>query len=86
LQLLHSFGDEDLARPETYEVLIDYLDHEQLSIRYLANWHLVRLAPAGKKIEYKALDPKEKRAQAVAEWKKLIPTGKLPPKITTDGK
>jgi hypothetical protein len=80
LQLLHSFGDDDLARPETYEVLIDYLDHEQLSIRYLANWHLVRLVPAGKKIEYKALDTKEKRTQAIAEWKKLIPTGKLPPK------
>ena len=23
-ELLHSFGDEDLARPETYEMLIDY--------------------------------------------------------------
>jgi hypothetical protein len=86
LQLLHSFGDEDLARPETYEVLIAYLDHEQLAIRYLANWHLIRLVPAGKKINYQALAPKETREQAIAEWKKLIPTGKLPPKTTTDGK
>lgn len=86
MQLLHSFGDEDLARPETYEVLIDYLDHEQQSIRFLAHWHLVRLVPAGKKIDFKALDSKEAREKAIAEWKKLIPTGKLPPKTTTDGK
>jgi hypothetical protein len=85
LNLLHSFSDEQLARPELYEVLIDYLDHERLVVRALANWHLIRLAPEGKKIEFKPLDDKEKREEAIRQWKKLIPPGKLPPKQKQDG-
>jgi hypothetical protein len=80
MQLLHSFGDEELARPETYELLIEYLDHERTAIRAFAHWHLVRLAPSGRKIAYNPLDPKDKRAAGIAEWKKLIPPGQLPPK------
>ncbi len=80
MQLLHSFGDEDLARPETYDVLIRYLESERLGIRGLAYWHLVRLVPQGEKLGYNPLDPKEKRAEAVKKWRQLIPAGKLPPK------
>jgi hypothetical protein len=80
VQLLHSFGDNDLARPETYEALIDYLDSNVLPLRGLAHWHLIRLVPAGKKFEYSPLDPPEKRAAAVRKWKELIPSGKMPPK------
>ncbi len=80
LTLLHSFGDEDLARPETYEMLLAYLGSDRLAVRGLANWHLYRLVPAGRKIGYNPLAPEEERARAIREWKKLIPSGQLPPK------
>jgi hypothetical protein len=85
MQLLHSFGDADLAQPELYRMLVKFLDHEVLGIRGLAHWHLVRLVPAGKKYAYNPLDPKEKRDNARDQWKKLveevIAKGELPPKI-----
>ena len=83
MQLLHSFSDEDLARPETYETLVEYLDHEELPIRGLAHWHLVRLAPRGRDIKYDPLAPKEERDAARKKWQALIPAGKLPPKAAT---
>ena len=85
LQLLHSFSDADLAQPETCEVLIDYLAHARLAIRGLAYWHLYRLVPQGRKFGYNPLDPKDKRDRARAEWKNLVPTGKLPPKPRAEG-
>jgi hypothetical protein len=86
MQLLHSFSEEQLARPETYETLLDYLGNEQLPIRGLAYWHLSRLVPAGRKIPYNPLDPKEERDRAVQEWRKLIPSGQLPPAPETNNK
>jgi hypothetical protein len=86
MELLHSFSDEKRARPETYELLIDYLASDRLAIRGLACWHLYRLAPAGRSIGYDPLAPKEKREQAVQEWRKLIPPGHLPPKPVLNGK
>jgi hypothetical protein len=83
LQLLHSFGETDLARPETYETLIAYLDHDQLAVRGLAYWHLIRLVPQGKSIGYNPMDDKAKRDRAVAEWKKLVPSGKVPRRART---
>jgi hypothetical protein len=82
LQLLHSFGDEDLARPETYHVLINYLGSERTALRELAYWHLFRLVPAGRKIGYEPLAPKAQRDAAIKEWRKLIPPGEMPPKPT----
>jgi uncharacterized protein (TIGR03000 family) len=81
LQLLHSFGDADLAKPILYEKLIDYLDDDQMYLRGLAYWHLSRLVPEGKKFHYDPRAPKEERDKAVEEWKKLIPPGKLPPAL-----
>jgi len=81
LNLLHSFGDEEVARPELYETLIDYLEHERPGIRGLAHWHLIRLAPAGRPIGFSPNASKEERAKAVAAWRKLIPAGKMPPKV-----
>ncbi len=78
LQLLHSFSDEDVAEPETYQTLIGLLDNEQLLIRGLANWHLVRLVPGGKNVGFNPSAPKEERAKAVQAWHKLLPSGKLP--------
>jgi hypothetical protein len=79
LQLLFGFTTDDLKRPETYEVLIEYLLHEKSAVRNLAAWHLVRLVPQGKSIPY---NPSGSAADAEAvykAWKKLIPDGQLPP-------
>jgi hypothetical protein len=78
MQLLHSYGDTDLSRPETYETLIAYLNHDKLAIRGLAFWHLIRLVPSGKDIGYSPMDPKEKRSAAVEKWRKLVPPGTVP--------
>jgi hypothetical protein len=80
LNLLHSFGEDDLAQPETYEALIRYMEDDNLAIRGLAYWHLSRLVPAGKKFGFNALAPKEERQRAVKQWRELIPAGKMPPK------
>ncbi len=84
LDLLHSFGDEDLANPETYECLIDFMESDRVAIRGLAHWHLYRLVPAGQKIKYHPLASKEDRDRAVQEWRTLIPSGKLPPKTNPE--
>ncbi len=76
MQLLHGFTDADRARPETYEALIGYLDHDQLAIRALSHWHLVRLVPKGGDIAYDA--GAAQRAAGVAAWRKLVPAGQLP--------
>jgi hypothetical protein len=86
MQLLHSFGEENLARPELYHTLMDFLEHDKLAIRGLAYWHLSRLVPEGKEFKYNPLDPKEKRDKAIAKWKKLIPEGQMPPKPKTNAK
>ena len=82
LQLLHSFGPTELASPETYDVLIEYLNHDVLGIRGLAHWHLERLVPSGKKIKYNPLGTPDERSKAQVEWRKLLPSGELPPKAT----
>lgn len=79
MQLLFGFRAAELRRPETYEVLIDYLGHEKPGIRNLAAWHLVRLVPQGKAIPYKPDGTAAEAAKAQAAWKKLIPAGQLPP-------
>jgi hypothetical protein len=86
LQLLHSYGDEELARPETYQTLIDYLNSKAFGIRGLAWWHLTRLAPAGRDIGYSPLDPEEKRLAAMEKWRKLIPNGTIPTRARTQEK
>jgi hypothetical protein len=78
LQLLLGFNADDLKQPETYEVLIEYLKHEQRAIRNLAAWHLVRLAPAGKSIGFKPNGTPEEFEAAYTAWKKMIPAGTLP--------
>jgi hypothetical protein len=78
LQLLHSFGDPDLARPETYQALIDFLDHDLLAIRGLAYWHLYRLVPAGRELGYNPLAAKPQRDEAAKKWQQLVPPGTVP--------
>ncbi|MBY0527149.1 MAG: hypothetical protein K2R98_27385 [Gemmataceae bacterium] len=79
LELLHGYSDDALRQPETYEGLLDLMESDQLAIRGLAHWTLYRLVPPGRKFGFDPLATPEKRAQAVREWRKLIPTGKLPP-------
>lgn len=79
VQLLFGFTPEDAAAPETYEVLIDYLLHEQPAVRNLAEWHLVRLVPRGKEIPFKPAGTPDDARKCHAAWKELIPSGKLPP-------
>jgi uncharacterized protein (TIGR03000 family) len=84
LYLLHSPGDAELARPEYYQALIDYLDHDVPLLRRLAYWHLYRLVPAGRELGYNPLDAKEARAAAIQKWRKLVPRGKLPPGVSAE--
>jgi hypothetical protein len=79
VRLLHGFTAEDQARPETYEVLIEYLQNEQAGVRGLAAWHLARLAPAGKGIAYRPAATKAECEPAYRAWKALVPPGQLPP-------
>lgn len=81
LQLTRSFSDEDVASPELYEMLIEYLRHEQRPIRGLSQWHLRRLAPEGADIVLAPTASKEEQEKAYQAWKKLIPEGKLPAKL-----
>ncbi|MGE3804797.1 MAG: hypothetical protein AB7K24_09015 [Gemmataceae bacterium] len=81
MHLLHSFGDEITSCPECYEMLIEYLKHDKMAIRGLAQWHLQRLAPAGRKIQFNPAGSKEEWGKAYKAWKELIPEGKLPPVI-----
>jgi hypothetical protein len=79
LYLLHTYSEDERRRPETYEALIDYLQHGNVMIRELASWQLYRLVPQGHKIHYDAAAPAEELARAHREWRQLIPVGELPP-------
>jgi uncharacterized protein (TIGR03000 family) len=78
LQLLHGFNEEELARPETYQLLIKYLTNARLAVRALAYWNLVRLVPAGRDIAYDPTEGKEALKRAQQEWQKLVPAGQVP--------
>jgi hypothetical protein len=81
LQLLHSLSEQQLGRPEAFELLIEYLKHDLLPVRELAQWYLYRVVPAGKDIKYDAAGTPAERHKAYEAWKKLIPEGKLPPAV-----
>ncbi len=78
VDLLHSFGDDELKEPETFEALIDYLGSDKPGIRALANWHLHRLVPGGRDIKYDPLASETERKETIAKWKKLVPKGTVP--------
>ena len=81
LHLLIGFDDEERLQPATYEVLIDCLKHSRMAVRELARWHLIRLVPDGKKINYDADASPEEQQRAIAEWRALVPAGQLPPHL-----
>jgi hypothetical protein len=79
MTLLHGFGEKELANPDTYDLLIGYLNHPQMPIRELAYQHLLRLVPAGQKIRYSAAADATVRQQAQTAWRGLIPPNQVPP-------
>jgi hypothetical protein len=79
LKLLQGVGEKDLGRPETYQTLIDSLQHDKLAVRELAAWQLYRLVPQGKSIPYDAAGTEEQRGRSQAAWRRLIPPGQVPP-------
>jgi len=78
IDLLHSFGDDELKEPEIFEALIGYLGSDKAGIRALANWHLHRLVPKGRDIKFDPIAPDAERKEAIVKWKKLVPKGTLP--------
>jgi hypothetical protein len=78
VQLLVGFDAREREQPQTYMLLIDYLKHSQLPVRHLAHWHLVRLAPEGKKITYDPAGSEAQRHKAIERWLELIPPGQVP--------
>lgn len=80
MDLLHGFSEDDASKPQTYEDLIDYLRHPKLIVREMAWRALIQLWPDGRKIAYNAAGPPEMRNAAYEEWKRKVPTGKLPPR------
>ncbi len=78
-RLLQRIPDADLAKPETYQSLIRYLDHENLIVRDLAFWHLAQLVPSGAaSIAYDPVAEADQRRKHIAEWQKIILPGKVP--------
>jgi hypothetical protein len=86
LQLLHNLSQQDLGKPETFSRLLGLLEHDNIAVRELALWHLVRLVPDGLKVSYSATMDPASREQAVKEWKKLIPPGSLPKGLPGPGR
>jgi hypothetical protein len=78
--LLHDFTDLQRRQPETFQLLVRYLQEKRITIRELAYWHLVRLAAGLKDVPAynPAWGPAEREASC-NDWKKLIAEGKLPP-------
>jgi hypothetical protein len=79
MPMLQSLHPSELARPETYEALIDYLTNTNSIIRELAYGHLYYLVPAGRQIRYMVMDDPANQQMAQEAYRKLIPRGKLPP-------
>ena len=78
MQLLFGFAATDLTQAETFEVLIEYLQHDTPAVRNLAAWHLHRLVPQGKAIPFSPTGDKGAIDQTYQAWKNLIPAGQLP--------
>ena len=78
IRLLHGFTPRERARPELYEVLIEYLRHDRAAFRNLAAWHLVRLAPDARTVPFKTNGSKADFEPVYTMWRALIPSGTVP--------
>jgi hypothetical protein len=82
MDLMHGFSEAESRRPETYELLIGYLNNPNLVIRELGAWNLYRMVPAGRAISYSAAADSQARERAIISWHALIPPGQLPASVT----
>ncbi len=81
VELLQPISAQEQARPETYQRLINLLNHEGLPVRDLAFWHLALLAgPEKGTIDYNPAGRSDERKKGMDQWRKLIPPGKVPGK------
>lgn len=79
VRLLGEFTPAEWQRPETYQTLIDYLDHESALVRVLAYRQFdVQFAGVSKQVAYDPLGDAAQRRNAVAKWKRLPPPEKIP--------
>jgi hypothetical protein len=78
MELLFGFSPAQLAQPETYALLIEYLKHRRVAIRELAHRQLVLLVPDGRSIPYDAAGNAKQLDKAYAAWKQRIPDGEVP--------
>ncbi|HEV3258305.1 MAG TPA: HEAT repeat domain-containing protein [Gemmataceae bacterium] len=79
IELLYTYGKEQLRNPNTWESLVAYLDSPKLAIRELANWQLWQLLPEVQaNIRFDANGDSDQREAAILRWQKIIPPGQLP--------
>jgi hypothetical protein len=80
IALLHGCSEAARTDPATYDSLFARLRSERLGERELAYWRLAQCDPEGAaRVRYHAGDAEAQRERAIAEWRKRIPEGKLPP-------
>jgi hypothetical protein len=80
LMLLHGFAEPTTTDPATYQTVIAALSSDRVGIRELAIWRLAWLDPEGAaRINFRPGETDMNRERAIAEWKRRIPEGKLPP-------
>ena len=77
-RLLNGFTRREQARPELYDVLIEYLRHDRAAFRNLAAWHLVRLAPDAPSVPFKINGSKSDFEPVYTMWRAAIPAGTVP--------
>lgn len=78
-ELLRPYTEAQRRQPETYETLIAYLRHGNIAVRQLAHLQLSWMVPQGRQISYDPAAGASQRDAAFQKWKKLVPSGKLPP-------
>lgn len=84
LRLLQSYSREAIARADTYQELIRYLEHDNLAVRELGHWHLFNLVfEKARAIPYDAAADAVKRQENVRRWQKEIPPGTVPVRFST---
>jgi hypothetical protein len=87
VQLLHTFSEKACDDPKTYEMLIEYLNHDRLAVRELASWHLTHLAPEiAKDLLYNPAGDSEHRKKMSAAWSQRIPKGTVPNRLPAAAK
>jgi hypothetical protein len=80
MALLHGVSEAGRTDPATYDLLFSRLRAERIGERELAAWRLAQLDPEGAvRARYRAGDTEVQRDRAIAEWRKRIPEGKVPP-------